>query len=87
MGNERSADSGSSSPMKVRELLARLQRADPNFVVIIDAASQSLMIVNAKPGFCSPAEAEEYENSCFTEEDQNFLRDMHIKYAPDNDWH
>jgi hypothetical protein len=79
MGDDRSGDAGFSSPMKVRELLARLQRADPNFVIVIDAASQSIMIVNPKPGFCDPAEVEEYNPPCLTEEDQKFLRDMRIK--------
>ena len=65
--------------MKVRELLARLQDADPDFVIVIDAASQSLLILNPRPGFCHPAEIEEYETSCLTEQDQEFLRDMHIK--------
>ncbi len=65
--------------MKVRELLARLQETDPDFVIAIDAASQSLLILNPKPGFCDPAEIEEYETSCLTEKDQEFLRDMHIK--------
>jgi len=65
--------------MKVRELLARLEQADPDFVIAIDAASQSLLILNPKPGFCNPAEIEEYETPCLTEQDQEFLRDMHIK--------
>ena len=65
--------------MKVRELLARLEQADPDFVIAIDAASQSLLILNPKPGFCNPAEIEEYETPCLTEQDQELLRDMHIK--------
>jgi len=65
--------------MKVRELLARLQNADPDFVIVIDAASQSLFILNPKPGFCHPTEIEEYETSCLTEQDREFLREIHIK--------
>jgi len=65
--------------MTVRELLARLAEADPDFVIAIDAASQSLLILNPKPGFCHPAEMEEYKTSCLTEPDREFLRDMHIK--------
>ena len=65
--------------MKVRELLARLQDADPDFVIVIDAASQSLLILNPKPGFCDPAQIEEYETPCLTKQDQEFLRDMGIK--------
>jgi len=66
--------------MKVRELLARLQNADPDFVIVIDAASQSLLIVNPKPGFCDPTEVEEFENPCLTKQDQEFLRDLRIKH-------
>ena len=77
--DDRSADAGLPSRMKVRELLARLQDADPDFVIAIDAASQSLQILNPKPGFCHPTEIEEYETACLTEQDLEFLRDIHIK--------
>ena len=79
MDNGRSADGGLHSPMKVRELLARLQKVDPDFVIAIDAASQSLLILNPRPGFCDPAEIEERETSCLTEQDHVFLQDLHIK--------
>lgn len=65
--------------MKVRELLARLQNADPDFLIVIDAASQSLLILNPKPGFCDPAEIEEHETSSLTQQDLEFLQQMHIK--------
>jgi len=79
MDDDHTADAGLCSPMKVRELMARLKDADPDFVVVIDVASQSLLILNPKPGFCDPAEVEEYETPCLTEQDQQFLRDVHIK--------
>ena len=79
MGDDRSADAGPPSPMKVRELLARLQNADPDFLIVIDAASQSLLILNPKPGFCDPAEIEEHETSSLTQQDLEFLQQMHIK--------
>ncbi len=69
----------SRSPMKVRELLARLRDTDPDFLVVIDAASQSLIVVNPKPGFCSATELEEDERRLLAEKDQEFLRDLHIK--------
>ena len=69
-----------SSPMKVRELLARLRDTDPDFLVVIDANSQSLIVVNPKPGFCSQAELEEDEGRSLPEQDQKFLRDLRIKY-------
>ncbi len=67
------------SPMTVRELMARLQDKDPDFLVIIDAPSQSLMIVNPKPGFCSPEEIQEEQEHWESEQDRQFLRDLHIK--------
>jgi hypothetical protein len=67
------------APLKVREVLARLRDADPDFLVVIDASSQSLIIVNPRPGFCSPAELEEDETNCLAEQDQQFLRDFHIR--------
>lgn len=79
MDKGRSADGGLHSPMKVRELLARLQQVDPDFVIAIDSASQSLLILNPRPGFCDPSEIEEGEAPCLTEQDHLFLRDLHIK--------
>jgi hypothetical protein len=71
---------GLTSPMKVRELLACLKDFDPDFLVVIGANSQSLIIVNPKPGFCSHAEIEEDEVRSLAEQDQKFLRDLRIKY-------
>jgi hypothetical protein len=65
--------------MKVGELIARLRDKDPNFLVVIDASSQSLIIVNPRPGFCLPAELEEDEGCGLTEQDQAFLQDLGIK--------
>jgi hypothetical protein len=79
MDKGRNADGGLHSPMRVRELLARLQEVDPDFVIAIDAASQSLLILNPRPGFCDPRETEEDECSCLTDQDQEFLRSLHIK--------
>lgn len=79
MNNGRSTDAAFRSPMKVRELLARLQKVNPDFVIAIDAPSQSLLIVNPRPGFCDPREIEEDESSCLTALDQLFLRSLHIK--------
>jgi hypothetical protein len=61
----------------VRELIARLQAKDPDFLVVVDAASQSLMVVNPRPGFSAAAES---QASCdLSKDDQQFLRDLHIK--------
>jgi hypothetical protein len=64
-------------PMKVRDLLARLKDTDPDFLVVI--GSQSLMIVNPRPGFCLREELENDESSCLTEQDEEFLRSLRIK--------
>ena len=64
-------------PMTVRELLDRLHGADPDFLILIDGASQALLIVDPRPGFCSPTEEEEIVSP--TEQDQQFLRSLHIK--------
>lgn len=68
-----------SSPMKVGELIARLQKVDPNFLIVVGGDSQSLMVVNPRPGFCHPGELEEDAVPHFTELDLNFLRQLHIK--------
>ena len=65
--------------MTVRELLARLSNTNPDFLVVIDTASKSLIIVNPRPGFCLAGEIEEDERRDEAEEDQAFLRDLHIE--------
>ena len=79
MDKGHNADGGLHSPMRVRDLLARLQEVDPDFVIAVDAASQSLLILNPRPGFCDPRETKEDESSCLTNQDQEFLRSLHIK--------
>jgi hypothetical protein len=68
-----------SSPMKVRELMARLKNVDPDFLIVIGADSQSLIVINPKPGFCHPEDLGQDGVSHFTEGDRNFLRELHIK--------
>lgn len=68
-----------SAPMKVRELIARLQKVDPNFLIVVGGDSQSLMVVNPRPGFCHPGELEEDAVPHFTEPDLEFLRELRIK--------
>jgi hypothetical protein len=77
MNDEPTPKGGLHSPMKVRELLARLKDADPDFVIVI--GKDCLMIVNPRPGFCLPMEMEENEISRLTEHDQQFLHSLHIK--------
>ena len=77
MGDNHTGDEELSSPMKVRELMARLKNVDPDFVIVI--GKDCLMIVDPSPGFCLPMEMEEDEISRLTEQDQQFLHELHIK--------
>jgi hypothetical protein len=77
MEDDHTDDEELSSPMKVRELMARLKNVDPDFVIVI--GKDSLLIGNPRPGFCLPMEMEEGEISRFTEQDQQFLHVLHIK--------
>jgi hypothetical protein len=79
MVDDPTGDEELSSPMKVRELMARLKNVDPNFLIVIGADAGSLILVNPKPGFCPPGGPEPDEESHFTETDLQFLRQLHIK--------
>ena len=68
-----------SSPMTVRELIARLQEVDPDFLIVVGGDSQSLIVVDPRPGFCHPEELEEDAVPHFTETDLKLLRQLHIK--------
>lgn len=45
--------------MKVRELVALLMRANQEDYVIVNSDSQSLLLVNARPGLFQPMDEEE----------------------------
>jgi len=77
MEDDHTGDEELSSPMKVRELMARLKNVDPNFVIAM--SKDSLLIVNPRPGFCLPMEMEADEISRLTEQDQQFVHELHIK--------
>lgn len=77
MDDEHTGDEEPSSPMKVRELMARLKNVNPDFVIVIGKGS--LMIVDPRPGFCRPLEIGEDLSSRLTKEDQQFLHELHIK--------
>ena len=65
--------------MKVRELMDLLKNVDPDFVIVIGADSQTLLLVNPRPGFCHPEELGQDGVSHFTEPDREFLHELHIK--------
>jgi hypothetical protein len=77
MEDDHTDDEELRSPMKVRELMARLKNVDPDFVIVL--GKDSLLIGNPRPGFCLPMEMKEDEISRFTEQDQQFLQELHIK--------
>ena len=79
MVDDHTGDQELSSPMKVRELMALLKNVDPDFVIVIGADSQTLMVVNPRPGFCYPEELGQDAVSHLTEPDREFLRELHIK--------
>ena len=63
--------------MKVRELRARLENVNPDFVIVI--CEDSLLVLNPSPGFCLPMKMGRDEISCLTEQDEQFLHELHIK--------
>lgn len=77
MKDDHTGDEELSSPMKVRELMARLKNVDPDFVIAIGA--DSLMILNPRPGFHEPMEIGEDLFRRLTEQDQHFLHELHIR--------
>ena len=62
--------------MRVRELMKLLARADLEDIVVIDPDSGCLRLYDPKPGMYQPVE--EQEVSTRTDQDDEFLRAMHI---------
>ncbi|MFZ0796790.1 MAG: hypothetical protein WCA27_07855 [Candidatus Sulfotelmatobacter sp.] len=88
MEDDHTGNKGLCSPLKVRELRARLgsgpvahyprlENVDPDFVIVI--GKDCLLIVDPSPVFCLTMEVEEAEISRLTEQDQQFLHELHIK--------
>ena len=77
MENDHSGDEELSSPMKVRELRERLENVNPDFVIVI--CKDSLLVVNPSPGFCLPTKMRQDEISRLTDQDHQFLHELHIK--------
>jgi hypothetical protein len=63
--------------MKVKELIARLARSDPEDNVVFDPDSQCLRIFNTRLGMFQPLD--ELEVLGLTQQDKQFLRDMDIE--------
>jgi len=65
--------------MKVRELAARLERADPEDIVLIDTASQCLLLLNQRAGMFQPLDEHEAA-ATLTEPDKEFLRVLRVQF-------
>lgn len=65
--------------MKVRELVARLPKVDPEDIVAIDTKLQCLLLLNQRPGMFQPLD-EIREGSELTERDKEFLRILRVRF-------
>ncbi len=65
--------------MKVRELVARLEKADPEDVVLIDTDSQCLFLLNQRSGMFQPLD-EHGTAATLTERDEEFLRTLLVRF-------
>jgi hypothetical protein len=65
--------------MKVRELAARLENADPEATVLIDGASQCLFLLNRRAGMFQPL-GEHEAAATLTEPDKEFLRVLRVRF-------
>jgi hypothetical protein len=65
--------------MKVRELVARLAKADPEDIVAIDGGSQCLFLLKQKSGMFQPLDLLE-EGSALTERDMEFLCSLRVRF-------
>lgn len=65
--------------MNVRELIARLEIADPDDLVVVDDDSRSLFLLNQKSGMYQPLDALE-EGAIFTGRDKEFLCSLRVRF-------
>ena len=65
--------------MKVRELVARFAKADPEDIVATDGDSQSLFLLNQRSGMFPPLDLLE-EGSALTERDKEFLCSLRVRF-------
>ncbi len=65
--------------MKVRELVARLAKADPEDIVAIDGDSQCLFLLKQRSGMFQPLDLLE-EDSALTERDKEFLCSLRVGF-------
>jgi hypothetical protein len=65
--------------MKVRELVARLEKADPEDIVLIGSDSQCLFLLNQRSGMFPPLD-ERAPEATLTERDEEFLHIMRVRF-------
>jgi hypothetical protein len=65
--------------MRVHELVARLEKADPDDIVLIDSDSQCLFLLNRRVGMF-PLLDEQGTEATLTERDEEFLRIMRVRF-------
>ena len=66
--------------MKVRELVDRLAKADPNDIVVISAESSSLVLLNQRLGMFQPLDEDAACAATLTQCDQEFLRLLRVRF-------
>lgn len=65
--------------MKVRELIERLEIADPDDLVVVDADSRSLFVLSQKSGMYQPLHALE-DGATLTDRDKEFLCSLRVRF-------
>ena len=65
--------------MKVRELTARLERADPEDTVLINTDSRCLFLLNQRTGMFQPLDEHDIVGT-LTEPDKEFLRKLRVQF-------
>ena len=66
--------------MKVGQLMARLAKADPDDIVVIDTDLHCLLLLNQRPGMFQPLYVDEGCAAPLTERDQEFLRLLRVRF-------
>ena len=66
--------------MKVRQLMARLAKADPDDIVAIDTGLECLLLLNQRTGMLLPLYVDEGCAAPLSERDKEFLRVLRVVY-------
>jgi hypothetical protein len=66
--------------MKVRQLMARLAKADPDDIVAMDTDLQRLLLLNQRTGMFQPLYVDEGCAGPLTERDREFLRSLRVQF-------